>query len=229
MSAVRSLAGICVVVPAAGIGSRLSSQTPKQYLTLQGKTVLEVTLARLLALHPDRLVLVVAASDERYQQIPLVEACEVVTGGELRSDSVMSGLTALDIAAPDFVMVHDAVRPCVRTADILHLKDEVEDEPAGGLLAVPVIDTLKLTTADTVTTPDRRDLWHAQTPQMFRYGVLRDAIRNGDHATMTDESSAVEMAGYQPKLVPGHRDNIKITEPGDVELAQFYLESGACE
>lgn len=217
------------MVPAAGIGSRLSSQIPKQYLTLQGKTVLEVTLARLLALHPDRLVLVVGASDERYQQIPLVDACEVVTGGELRCDSVMSGLAALDIAASEFVMVHDAVRPCVRTVDILHLKDEVEDEPAGGLLAVPVIDTLKSMTAETAITVDRRDLWHAQTPQMFRFGVLRDAIDNGDRATMTDESSAVEMAGYRPKLVPGHRDNIKITEPGDVELAQFFLESSACE
>lgn len=229
MSAVRSLAGISVVVPAAGIGSRLSSQIPKQYLTLQGKTVLEVTLARLLALRPDRLVLVVGASDERYQQIPLVDACEVVTGGELRSDSVMSGLVALDIAASEFVMVHDAVRPCVRTADILLLKNEVEDEPAGGLLAVPVIDTLKLMTADSVSTADRRDLWHAQTPQMFRYGVLREAIDNGDRTTMTDESSAVEMAGYRPKIVPGHRDNIKITEPGDVELAQFFLETGVCE
>lgn len=198
-------------------------------MMLQGKTVLEVTLDRLLCLHPDRLIVVVAASDERYQQIPLMDACEVVTGGDFRSDSVTRGLAALNLAARDFVMVHDAVRPCVRAADILHLVDEVKDEQAGGLLAVPVIDSLKSMTSDDVSTVDRRNLWHAQTPQMFRYGVLWDAMRNGQHATLTDESSAVEMAGYKPKLVLGHRDNIKITEPGDIEIAQFFLETGACE
>ena len=235
MSAVRSLAGISVVVPAAGIGSRLSSQIPKQYLTLQGKTVLEVTLARLLALRPDRLVLVVGASDERYQQIPLVDACEVVTGGELRSDSVMSGLVALDIAASEFVMVHDAVRPCVCAEDVNRLIDAVDFQPPGGLLASPVNDTLKSAdeAAQVTQTVPSANLWRAQTPQLFPVRLLQEALIQAGNQKLecTDDAQAIEHMGFHPKIVACADHNLKITQRSDLALACAILsqqESNAC-
>ena len=235
MSSTRLLAGISVVIPAAGSGRRMASDIPKQHLKLNGHTVLEVTLNRMLALGPDRLVLVVAAADHEYGKIPALSSCEVIHGGKERSDSVKCGLAALSLDRQDFVMVHDAVRPCVRTMDVQRLVDGVRSSNVGGLLAVPVVDTLKASennsSTETVSrTVDRRDLWQAQTPQLFRYGVLCDAMDKAQASghVYTDESGALEDAGFHPVLIPGHRDNIKITEPGDLELACFFLET-TCE
>lgn len=226
----RSLAGVCVVIPAAGAGSRMSSEIPKQYMKLSGKPVLQVTLEKFLALKPDRVVLVVSPDDRHYDSIDGVKSCEVVVGGDLRSASVLNGLESLDLDPTDLVLVHDAVRPCVRSADILRLVELVANHEVGGLLAVPVIDTLKSNISGGVETMDREGLWQAQTPQSFRYGLLRVAMDQAmaSDQVITDESQAVELAGYEPLLVPGHRDNIKITAPGDIELAQFYMEHGEC-
>ena len=230
MNAVRSLAGVCVVIPAAGAGSRMSSEVPKQYMKLAGKPVLQVTLEKFLALKPDRVVLVVSPDDQHYDTIDGVESCEVVVGGDERSASVSNGLEALHLDPSDLVLVHDAVRPCVRSEDILRLVESVATHEVGGLLAVPVIDTLKSDNAGGVETVDREGLWQAQTPQSFRYGLLRAAMDEAmaNNQIITDEAQAVELAGYKPLLVSGHRDNIKITAPGDIELAQFYMEHGEC-
>jgi 2-C-methyl-D-erythritol 4-phosphate cytidylyltransferase len=230
MNAVRSLAGVCVVIPAAGTGSRMSSEIPKQYMQLSGKTILQITLEKFLALEPDRVVLVVSPDDEQYRCIDIVESCEIVAGGAERSNSVSNGLAVLDLNSSDLVLVHDAVRPCVRSADILRLVESVTNHEVGGLLAVSVIETLKSKVSGVVETVDRKELWQAQTPQGFRYGLLRESMDKAlaNEQVITDESQAVESAGYEPLLVAGHRDNIKITEPGDIALAQFYMEHSEC-
>ncbi|MCZ6502888.1 MAG: 2-C-methyl-D-erythritol 4-phosphate cytidylyltransferase [Gammaproteobacteria bacterium] len=226
MSRVDSLDGICVVVPAAGLGARMEAVRPKQYIDVGGKSILEHTLTRILGLHPDKLVLVVAREDNLYKSIPVVDQCEIAVGGIERMDSVLSGLGKLDIDADDWVMVHDAVRPCVRTADILLLCSEVRDHEIGGLLGIPVTDTVKRVDGNLVVgTIDRSQLWLAQTPQLFRYGILMQALQAAPTGA-TDESSAVEALGHQPMMVQGHSDNIKVTTQADLSIATFYLSQG---
>jgi 2-C-methyl-D-erythritol 4-phosphate cytidylyltransferase len=226
MTRVDSLAGICVLVPAAGLGLRMRSGRPKQYLEIMGRTILEHTLTRFLALRPDKLVLMVSGEDDLYKSIPAVERCEVTTGGAERIDSVLNGLGKLQINDDDWVMVHDAVRPCVRKEDILSLCGAVLDHEIGGLLGIPVTDTVKRADDNMVTgTMDRSRLWLAQTPQLFRYGLLLQALKAAQEGT-TDESSAVEQMGHRPMLIPGHADNIKVTTRDDLALAAFYLSSG---
>jgi len=224
------------IVPAAGSGSRMGAALPKQYLRLGGRTVLEHALDTLLAIDALRgLVLVLAAGDDewprlapRYADQPLL----VVSGGAERSHSVLNGLDALvgRAAADDWVLVHDAARPCVRLEDIRALMDGMDADSDGGLLGVPVADTMKRVDAygRVAATVDRRGLWHALTPQMFRYTHLRAALRQAvaGRSAVTDEASAMELAGYRPRMVQGHRDNIKITLPADLELAAFYLGAG---
>ena len=229
MVRVDSLDGICVVVPAAGLGARMEAGIPKQYINVLGRTILEHTLVRILELHPDRLVLVVAREDNRYKSIPVVDQCEIAMGGVTRMDSVLSGLSKLHLEADDWVMVHDAVRPCVRTADILSLCCEVLDQKIGGLLCIPVTDTVKRADKNRVLdTVDRSQLWLAQTPQLFRYGVLQQALQAAPIGT-TDESSAVERLGHQPVLVQGHGDHIKVTTQDDLSMASFYLSRDAAQ
>lgn len=221
---VASLSGICVVIPAAGVGARVGAAKPKQYLEVSGKTIIEHTLSRLFALNPHRLVVVVAAGDEYYKDLPVIDRCEVTIGGVERADSVLNGLRKLDQQPDEWVMVHDAVRPCVRASDILSLCDSVMHSDVGGLLGIPVTDTIKKTTDDLVVdTLDRSELWRAQTPQMFRYGILLQALQKG--FDITDEASAVEQMGYQPIMVSGHSDNIKVTTADDLALAKHYLEA----
>jgi 2-C-methyl-D-erythritol 4-phosphate cytidylyltransferase len=231
MSAPRPLAGVSVIIPAAGIGTRLGAAVPKQYVRLDHRSILEITLSRFLSLQPDHLLLVVSSSDQHFKEVPGIDDCQIVIGGELRVDSVLAGLDAVDVADDAWVMVHDAVRPFVRSADVMQLVDSVRDSDVGGLLAVPVVDTLKAEGADAGLvsglvshTVDREHLWQAQTPQMFRYGLLRRALQQ--HHGITDEAGALEHAGFSPQLVAGHRDNIKITEPADVAMAQLILASG---
>lgn len=222
-----------VIVPAAGIGKRMRSDIPKQYMALAGRTVLEHTLHR-LALHPSiaEIVVVISEADDYWHKLQLNWVAKPVTaviGGEERCHSVLNGIQALSQRAEqtDWVLVHDAARPCIRPGDIDLLITQCRGSD-GGSLAVPVRDTMKQTdTSQVVTsTVDRSNLWHALTPQLFQYGKLKKALESAirDQRLVTDEAMAMELAGYKPRLVEGHSDNIKITRPEDLALATFYLQ-----
>lgn len=220
------------VVPAAGVGRRMHTTAPKQYLRLAGRTVIEHTLDILLH-HPriQGVVVAISATDTHWSALPIAahRGLLQVTGGAERAQSVLQGLQALheSVHADDWVLVHDAVRPCLRKADLDALILTLERDSVGGLLATPVRDTMKRADAGArvSATEDRSNLWHAQTPQMFRYGVLMAALRTAlqQGLTITDEASAVEAMGLAPRLVAGRADNIKITRPEDLALAEFYL------
>lgn len=222
------------MVPAAGAGKRMGAPTPKQYLPLLGQAVIRHTLEILLC-HPriDGVVVAIGADDAWWPEIadalPSAKPLLVVTGGAERCHSVANGLHALrERALPDdWVLVHDAARPCLTREDLDRLIAALADDPIGGLLAMPVRDTLKQ--ADdhgrVATTVDRSRLWHALTPQMFRLGLLHDALRMAlDRGQLvTDEAAAMEAAGFSPRLIEGRADNLKITRPEDLALAEFYL------
>jgi 2-C-methyl-D-erythritol 4-phosphate cytidylyltransferase len=220
------------VVPAAGVGKRMGSNTPKQYLEINGKPVLEHTLERLLSV-PSLSGIFVALGAEDGYWADLSSSKDsrvfVAPGGRERADSVLSALRSMDsVADPeDWVLVHDAARLCITREDIEKLIQTLAQDPIGGILALPVSDTLK-TVQDLriLNTPDRSVIWRALTPQMFRYGLLRDALSSAqaEGRIVTDEASAIEQSGYQPRIVEGRPDNIKITRPEDLELAAFYLE-----
>ena len=224
-----------IIVPAAGVGARMGSAFPKQYLPLAGKTVIENTLERLLAL-PDiaGIFLVLSLEDNHWDDLPLAvnDRIHRIAGGAERCDSVLNALEHLqEIASPDdWVLVHDAARPCVHEHSILRLIDEVKGHAVGGILGVPVSDTLKQVNDSTIqSTADRRFLWQAQTPQMFRIGLLHNCLRRAlaDGKVITDESSALECYGYQPLMVQGRSDNIKITRPEDLAIAAILLQQQA--
>ena len=227
---VESLKGVSVIIPAAGIGLRMGELIPKQYLEISGKAILEHTISKILSMHPRQVIVVVSADDGFYEKLPSIRHCSVKVGGLLRSDSVTAGMTNLELAQDDWVMVHDAVRPCFRAEDVLALCERIQDHEVGGLLGVPVSDTIKEVDGELVAgTIDRTHLWQAQTPQVFRYSILQQSLQllQASMDTMTDEASAVEAAGYQPLMVAGHSDNIKITTPDDLTLASYYLSRGA--
>ena len=223
------------IVPAAGAGRRMGAVTPKQYLVLGGKTVIEHTLDTLLSCQRlAGIILVLSPADERWagiQQRYTRQPLETVTGGAERCHSVLNGLDQLVARGNDndWALVHDAARPCVRLEDIERLMSTLESSTEGGLLGVPVADTMKRVDEDVCIsgTVDREGLWHAYTPQMFRVGVLRAALQQAisDGQQVTDEANAMELAGYRPRMVQGARDNIKITVPSDLALAAFYLQS----
>jgi len=211
----------------------MGQPTPKQYLPLHGRPVIEHTLQRLLQ-HPliEDVVVALGADDAwwpatRYCDHPNVQR---VDGGAERSDSVLGALSALAslAAADDWVLVHDAARPCLRREDLDRLIDGVSNDTVGGLLAVPVHDTVKQSDAAgrVQQTLPRERLWRAYTPQMFRLGRLRQALEQARARgqQVTDDASAMELAGYYPRLIKGCADNIKITRPEDLVLAAFYLQ-----
>lgn len=220
-----------VIVPAAGIGSRMQAEIPKQYLQLGDKTLLEHTLERLLQIPQlEQIVVPLHPQDPYWSQLTLAKHPKIkaVTGGHERSESVLNGLAALDAASEDWVLVHDAARPCVSLACIERLFERLRENPVGGILGVPVADTLKRVAdgSEIKETVDRNTLWQAQTPQMMRFGLLQDALQRALAAgcAITDEASAVEFAGYTPLIVEGRRDNIKITRPEDLAMAGLILE-----
>jgi 2-C-methyl-D-erythritol 4-phosphate cytidylyltransferase len=227
---------VWAVVPAAGAGRRMSTNIPKQYLPLGEKTVLEHTLDTLLACKQLAGVVVVLSADDGYwpdlQGRYARERLEAVTGGAERCHSVLNGLLHLagKADADDWVLVHDAARPCVRLTDIDTLIYTLSSTVHGGLLGVPVADTMKQVDSDNriTATVEREGLWHAYTPQMFRAGLLQSALQHAidNDLLVTDEAGAMELAGYRPCMVQGQRDNIKITVPSDLELAAFYLQTG---
>ncbi|QPK61524.1 2-C-methyl-D-erythritol 4-phosphate cytidylyltransferase [Methylomonas sp. LL1] len=222
------------VVPAAGVGKRMQADRPKQYLPLAGKTVIEHTLARLLQSGAFQAVAVaISVEDPYWPELEVSNHPDVITapGGKERADSVLSALKALQgkAAENDWVLVHDAARPCLTVSDI-HLQiDTLKNDTVGGILALSSHDTLKHVDGNTITaTIDRKHIWRALTPQMFKYGMLRDALQQTEgNPAVTDEASALELLGYKPKIVEGRPDNIKITRPEDLALAQFYMEQHA--
>ncbi|WEN13574.1 2-C-methyl-D-erythritol 4-phosphate cytidylyltransferase [Rhodanobacter sp. AS-Z3] len=230
-----SAATVWCVVPAAGRGTRVGGECPKQYLPLAGRPLIEHTLERLAA-HPRiaGLLVTLAATDTHWRGITALHDKPVLTtiGGVERSDSVLAGLDALpeSVAADDFVLVHDAARPCVRAADIDKLIDCAATGD-GGLLGAPLRDTLKRASdagCSELTEPrDRR--WRAFTPQMFRRAQLSAALRDAAHrgVNVSDEAMAMEQAGFTPLLVEGAEDNIKVTTAADFALAEFLLSRTA--
>lgn len=213
----------------------MSTNIPKQYLSLVDKTVLEHTLDTLLSCRQlAGVVLVLSAGDGYWESIQgryLDQSLETTIGGTERCHSVLNGLQQLAgrAAEDDWVLVHDAARPCVRLSDIEKLISALSSKTDGGLLGVPVADTMKRADSEQriTATVDREGLWHAYTPQMFRVGQLRAALQHAidNDLLVTDEASAMEHAGYQPRMVQGQRDNIKITVPADLELAAWYLQA----
>ena len=224
-----------VVIPAAGSGRRFAADVPKQYAALGGSTVIEHALGSFES-DPDcaGIVVVVAAGDPHWPGIVArrTRLIETAEGGAQRAHSVHSGLRALAsrVRDDDWVMVHDAARPCLSATDLASLKKELAAHDVGGLLAMPLADTLKRA-SDADATPtvegtlDRSGLWRAATPQVFRFGVLLRALEAAlaSQRAPTDEAQAIEWAGFRPRLVAGRPDNIKVTTADDLRLAAAIL------
>ncbi len=220
------------LIPAAGSGARMAMETPKQYTMLGGIPMIRHAVLRLCA-HPriEQVFVVLAPGDKRFAALDWSDCgsklIALYCGGKTRATSVFNGLLAANnaIDGNDWVLVHDAARPCLTAADIDRLLDSVGDDDVGGLLAVPVSDTLKRASAESevMQTEVREHLWRAQTPQMFRYRLLIEALRLADITAVTDEASAVEQTGARPKLVHGSVTNLKVTWPEDMALAELIL------
>ena len=222
-------------MPAAGAGRRFGGDTPKQYLPLAGRAVIEHALERLLA-HPrvKGLLIGLAGDDTHFASLHFhhPRLLDTYVGGAERADTVLKGLMALSAQAQphDWVLVHDAVRPCLHQHDLARLLEAMPASADGALLATPLADTLKEADAAgcVARTVPRERLWRALTPQLFPIKTLRDALARALAAgvPITDEASAVEAAGGHPRLVAGRADNIKITVPADLLLAERILAAG---
>lgn len=220
------------VVPAGGAGLRVGADLPKQYLPLGGRCVLEHALAPLLAARwIEGVVVVLPPGDQRFAKLACAAdpRVRVASGGAVRAESVLAGLRVVRqssaAASSVFVLVHDAARPGLRMQDLEALREAASDGD-GGLLALPLADTLKRAEGDRVAaTVDRRTLWQAQTPQLFRLDRLLAALEQAlaDGLEVTDEARAMEAAGHRPRLVPGHAANLKVTTPEDLPVAEFWL------
>lgn len=233
---------VWVLVPAAGIGKRMASDIPKQYLTINDKTVLEHTLQCFIC-HPDVAGIIVALNedDPYWKSLKLdysYKPIYTVEGGKERSDSVLQTLDYLlsveSAAENSWVMVHDAARPCLTQADLNALLALRFTNAIGGILATPVKDTMKRSLQDQGSfevdkTESRENLWHALTPQLFRAGELKQALETciEKGIDVTDESSAMEAVGGHPAIVEGSNTNIKITQPADLDYANWILSERA--
>ncbi|MEQ4925102.1 2-C-methyl-D-erythritol 4-phosphate cytidylyltransferase [Proteus hauseri] len=229
---------IVAVIPAAGIGSRMQAICPKQYLKIGGLTILEHTINALLK-HPriSQIIIAISPEDDYFHTLPLAKDKRIiaVNGGGERADSVLSGLVYVTEHFPEntWALVHDAARPCLSFGDLDKLIQLIDDNYAhpqfcGGILATPVRDTMKRSHPKDnhiQKTVERTTLWHALTPQFFPAALLKQNLENAlsQNATITDEASAMEFAGYEPLLVKGRADNIKVTQPEDFALAEFFL------
>lgn len=233
---------IWAVLPAAGIGRRMGSTVPKQYLSIDGAPLLLHSLRRLSAVKAiKKIVVVIHPTDSRWAELKESITAEfenriiAVMGGDERYQSVLNGLTAMAEFADkdDWVLVHDAVRPCVRTSDIENLIQKVSLNSIGGLLGAPMDNTLKRVDKELVVieTVDRESYWNALTPQMFRFAQLKEAIEAvvASGAQVTDEAAAMEVAGFRPIMVAGSKDNIKITHEADLVLASQILKDQASD
>ena len=216
-----------VVIPAAGIGKRVGADIPKQYLTILDKTIIEHSIAPFLA-HPDikKVIVSVAKNDQWFKTLSVAQhpKLTIVEGGKERVDSVLNALKTLP--NNDYVLVHDAARPCLQTSDIDKLISHARTTKTGAMLACRVRDTMKRTNQSNQIehTVERQNLWHALTPQMFNNQQLITAISNIDEQHLiTDEASAIELAGGSVTILEGRSDNLKVTQSEDLLLAEFYL------
>lgn len=216
------------LIPAAGVGARMAAASPKQYLPINGVPMLQHTLE---AFRHSELIahtyVVVSAGDGYIDSITPGRGVTVLRcGGATRMESILNGLRAIraEVQDDDMVLVHDAARPGLTPALIGKLIAAVGSHEGGGLLALPVVDTVKSTRTGAVQTTPRDGLWLAQTPQMFSYELLLRALALApDPNAITDDASAVEMLGFSPKLVEGHPRNMKVTLPTDIAIAEMYL------
>ena len=222
---------ITAIIVAAGVGSRMGADCPKQYLKIADKTVLEHSLAKVLA-HPkiSAAIIVVSPADNHIKQLKLTanKPVHFCLGGAQRADSVLAGISfAIQNLNASWVLIHDAARPCIKQADLNNLIDTIhgQNQPQGGILAVRAFDTMKRGKTVIEQTVDRENLWHAQTPQLFPAQELHKHLSAAlaTNAQITDEASAFEWAGLSPILIEGSASNIKITKPEDLTLANFYL------
>lgn len=229
-----SKAKIWALIPAAGIGSRMKAVVPKQYLEIDGKTILEHSLSKFLE-HPsiDKVVVALHPNDNYWVKLKIAKHPKMITvkGGETRAESVLNGLKVIQQqkGGSDWVMVHDAARPCLDAGSIDALIQAGKDSKHGAILAIPSVDTVKLANANQTIdkTLNREQIWLAQTPQYFPVEALAIAIETGlqQGLSITDEASAIEAQGQHPALVIGTRKNIKVTEPEDMMLASVWLAS----
>lgn len=220
---------VIAVLPAAGIGSRMQADCPKQYLTIGHQTILEHAIHALLR-HPriTQVIVAISPEDQQFKTLPIASDPRVLVteGGQQRADSVLAGLQLAGNA--HWVLVHDAARPCLHPDDLERLLAITAHSKVGGILAAPVRDTMKRAQVGQSIishTVERQDLWHALTPQLFPLELLKLCLQRAldEGATVTDEASALEHCGYHPLLVAGRADNIKVTRPEDLALAVFYL------
>ena len=221
------------LIPAAGSGTRLAAAEPKQYVPLAGKPMLWHAIRALCVPQVTAVFVVLAANDEHYARHDWSafdgKLNPLYCGGETRRDSVYNALIAIrgTVSADDWMLVHDAARPCLPLADLRRLLDEGATDAIGAILALPVAETVKTAGKDEAgvqriaATQDRSQLWLAQTPQMFRAGLLAQALARASGAT--DEASAVEKMGLRPRLVLGSRQNLKVTYPEDIAIAEAIL------
>lgn len=229
-----------VIIPAAGVGNRMAAAMPKQYLPLNGKPTIEHCLqtffssSRIASVH-----VALSPEDDFWSELTQVTESRFVvhrTGGDSRADTVLNTLVAIrsHVEESDWILVHDAARPGLSLALLDHLLDSLEHDAVGGLLALPLADTLKQSNAGSSSesnglefrvqkTIPREALWQAQTPQMFRYALLNNALESFNGAP-TDEAQAVEALGLQPKLVVGSLRNMKITYPQDITLVEALMQ-----
>jgi 2-C-methyl-D-erythritol 4-phosphate cytidylyltransferase len=222
-----------LVIPASGVGERMQAGIAKQYLQLDnGLSVLDQTLSTLLNIKKIKgCVVAISKQDTMFKSSKFYhhpKLLAIAEGGEKRYQSVINALNALKpyIKDNDWVLVHDAARPCVEANSVESLIQHLKNQTTGGLLATKVVDTIKKSNHQMVkNTVDRSNLWQAQTPQMYRFGVLLQALNNANHdgVDITDEASAIEYAGLDSLLVESSKTNLKITNPEDLALANFYL------
>ena len=217
------------LIPAAGSGTRLPAELPKQYLPLGGRPMLWHALRAVCVPRVQSIFVVLAPGDQTFATHDWSEFGErlqpLYCGGKTRRDSVYNGLVSAmrGVDADDWMLVHDAARPCLPASDLEKLMRELEDDEVGGILALPVVETVKKVLERRIQrTEERADLWLAQTPQMFRAGLLAQALARAK-GSPTDEASAVEQLGFKPRVVAGSRENLKVTWPEDIAIAEAIL------
>ena len=224
---------IIALIPAAGTGTRFGDSLPKQYLDVNGQPLIVHTLQALARVSRiEKIIVVLSPEDQHWRGLvandrPVWQALStrvetINVGGKSRRDSVLNGLNAIECAAA-WIMVHDAARPCIRSELVEQFIDELENDSVGGLLALPLSDTIKLDDGNlrVAKTLSRENIWRAQTPQMFKFELLKKALTASPNAT--DEAEAIEATGHQPKLVMGDSANLKVTYATDLKLAKMLL------
>ncbi len=226
------------LIPAAGSGTRLAAEAPKQYVSLAGRPMLWHAVRAVCVPQVESVFVVLAPGDSTFAAHDWSafdgRLEPLYCGGETRRDSVYNGLVAAMAAvqADDWMLVHDAARPCLPRKDLESLMRETQNDEVGGILALPIAETVKRVSKDeggaqrVAATEDRSQLWLAQTPQMFRAGLLVQALQRAK-GTPTDEAAAVEQMGLKPRLVAGSRENLKVTWPEDLAIAESILKGRA--